>query len=225
MIEPYYEQDGITIYNADCREILPYIQTDVLVTDPPYGVDLGDVVNGQARAKQQQPYSQFSDTPKYLQDVCVPAIRDALTRVKRGALFCGNRNLWLYPQADEVGCWYVPAATSRGKWGFICANLILYYGKSPRAGIGDFANSFSLQPPISKSAHPCPKPYSVMRWLVNKSATAGDVVFDPFMGSGTTLQAAKDLGLRAVGVEIEERYCELAVKRLSQSILNFEEVA
>ena len=73
--------------------------------------------------------------------------------------------------------------------------------------------------PQPEMEHPTPKPEQVMRWLVTQSTEIGDLVLDPFMGSGTTLVAAKNLGRRAIGIEIEERYCEIAAKRLSQGIL------
>ncbi len=67
--------------------------------------------------------------------------------------------------------------------------------------------------------HPCPKPMPWLTWLVGLTSRPGETVIDPFMGSGTTLRAAKDLGRKAIGIEIEERYCEIAVKRLSQETL------
>jgi site-specific DNA-methyltransferase (adenine-specific) len=70
--------------------------------------------------------------------------------------------------------------------------------------------------------HPSPKPYDAMRWLVSR--LPGEVVLDPFMGSGTTLRAAKDLGRKAIGIEIEERYCEIAAQRMSQSVMAFDAV-
>jgi site-specific DNA-methyltransferase (adenine-specific) len=70
--------------------------------------------------------------------------------------------------------------------------------------------------------HPCPKPLALMRELVSLFSDPGEMILDPFMGSGTTLRAAKDLGRRAVGIEIEERYCEIAAKRLSQEVFDME---
>lgn len=224
-MKPYYEHAGITLYHGDCREVLPSLDADALVTDPPYGVMLGDVNNGQAREKNQQPYSMFADTPEYLQMVCIPAVKAALSVTQRAAVFCGNRNLWLYPPADELGCWYVPASTSRGKWGFNCANPILYYGQSPRAGVGDGPSSFSMQATSIGLPHPCAKPLPVMKWLVNKASREGETVLDPFCGIGTTLLAAKDLGRRAIGIEIEERYCEICARRLAQEVLPLEVAA
>ena len=222
MPKPYYQDESVTIYHGNSAELIQVLTADVLITDPPYGVMLGDTVNGQSRAKNQATYTQFADSPEYLRDVCIPIIKGAIARTSRAALFCGNRNLWLYPPADEVGCWYVPAATSRGKWGFNTSNIILYYGSSPRAGIGDFANSFSLQATSEKTIHPCAKPLKVMAWLVNKATKQGEIVIDPFCGTGGTLRAAKDLGHKVIGIDIEERYCEIAARRMAQEVLPLE---
>ncbi len=223
MLKPYYDHGGITIYHADCREIIEGINFDAIITDPPYGVFLGEVGTGQEILKKQTGYSLFQDSVDYLRGVCIPALTDALRKSKRGAVFCGNRNLWLYPPAEEVGCWFVPAATSRGKWGFNCANLILYYGKDPMAGLGSTANSKMLQISSDNVDHPCPKPMKIVSWLVSKASAIQDIILDPFMGSGTTLRAAKDLGRKAIGIEIEEKYCEIAAKRLQQEVFNFGE--
>jgi site-specific DNA-methyltransferase (adenine-specific) len=72
-----------------------------------------------------------------------------------------------------------------------------------------------------KNGHPCPKPIGQWKWLVNRATVVGDSILDPFMGSGTTLRAAKDLGRKAIGIEIEERYCEIAANRLRQEVLLF----
>ena len=70
--------------------------------------------------------------------------------------------------------------------------------------------------------HPTPKPELLMADLVMQFTDAGDTILDPFMGSGTTLVAAKRLGRKAIGIELEEKYCEIAAKRLSQGALNLE---
>jgi site-specific DNA-methyltransferase (adenine-specific) len=224
-MKPYYEHAGITIYHGDSCEVLTCLgPVDATVTDPPYGVMLGEVRNGQAREKNQQSYTMFSDSPEYLEAKVIPAFRLALGLSKRAACTPGNRNVWSYPAADDIGVWYNPAGTGINKWGFILAQVILYYGKDPRAGINQTASSaWALTEYVRDIDHPCPKPEPFMRWLVAKVTLDSDLVLDPFMGSGTTLVAAKNLGRRAIGIEIEEKYCEIAAKRLSQEVFDFGE--
>jgi DNA modification methylase len=225
-LKPYYEESGIVIYHADCREVLPMLpRVDAIVTDPPYGVNLGEADTGQERERERQPYSMFADTPEYLNEVVIPGFQAALAISRRAAITPGNRNAFLYPKPDDIGVWYHPAGSGRGKWGFVLAHVILYYGPDPRGGQTATASSCSWRDNLSvadyRKVHPCPKPPKFVRWLVAKSSLEGETVLDPFMGTGTTLQAAKDMGRKAIGIDIEERYCELAAKRLSQEVFDF----
>jgi len=105
---------------------------------------------------------------------------------------------------------------------------ILYYGKDPflQDGKGGRPNSLrDEQPNREVIDHPCPKPIKWMRWAVSRASREGETILDPFMGSGTTLRAAKDLGRKAIGIELSERYCEIAVRRLQQSVLPLGEAA
>jgi len=205
---------------------LPKLEpVDLVLTDPPYGVGLGEVENGQAREKGQMAYTKFSDTPEYIRNVVIPAFVIARNIAKRSIVTPGNRNAWQYPSPDDVGVWYNPAGNGRGKWGFILAHLILYYGVDPRAGKTAMASSTwgksDSVSGIKNISHPCPKPLLFTTWLADKGSLCGETILDPFMGSGTTLRAAKDLGRKAIGIEIEEKYCEIAVKRLQQEVFNF----
>jgi site-specific DNA-methyltransferase (adenine-specific) len=135
--------------------------------------------------------------------------------------------MWMYPKPDDVGIWYNPASTNRGRWGFSYANaFIFYYGKDPyNIGKGMIPNSCAgLCDSVDNIDHPCPKPLLFTSWLVKRASKDGETILDPFMGSGTTLVAAKNLGRKAIGIEIEEKYCEIAAKRLSQSVFDFGEV-
>ena len=132
----------------------------------------------------------------------------------------GNCNLFRYPQPDDIGCFYTPSSQGWGRWGHITFNPILYYGKDPRSGKGQSATGCQLTEKPPRLDHPCPKPLKAWSWLLNKGSLPDELVLDPFMGSGTTLVAAKALGRRAIGVEIEEAYCELAVRRLAQEVLD-----
>jgi len=200
---PYYSRDGITIYHGDCRDILPLLgPVDLVLTDPPYGIRKAD---------------WDGDFPTWW-------LEDAARLAPAMGLMPGIWNLLSCPR--EVGRlkyrWtlaaYLANGMTRGLIGFGNWIPCLVYtadGTSAYQQDGDcrrFAVGTEAMP-----EHPCPKPYNVMRWLVSR--LPGDLILDPFMGSGTTLRAAKDLGRRAIGIEIEEKYCEIAVRRLSQEVL------
>jgi DNA modification methylase len=210
------------LYLGDCRDILPFIQpVDVTITDPPYGVLLGETKHGDAIRKGQIPYETFSDTPEYVQDVVVPAIKMCLDISKRALITPGSRNMWAYPKPDDWGVWYNPAGTSHGKWGFVIANPILYYGRDPRIGRGATPSSVPFLTGglkgIKNLLHPCPKPLKFMNWAVNKASLENEIILDPFMGVGTTGVACITLKRRFIGIEIEEKYFDFACKRMEMS--------
>lgn len=219
MIQPYYDDGQIVIYHGDARDVIDGLDFDVLVTDPPYGVEF----NGKATkwTKARGGYASHDDTPEYISDVVIPLINGVLARGKAAVVTPGIRNMFRYPEPHSVGTIFYPSGAGSGPWGFICSQPIFYYGADPylAAGLGSRPDSFSSTEAAEPNGHPCPKPIKTMRWLVMKASLDGQTVLDPFMGSGTTLRAAKDLGRRAVGIEINEEYCEIAVKRLAQGVL------
>jgi len=219
-MKPYYDHAGIQIFHGDCREVLPQLDADCVVSDPPYGV--ADCTGGDIREFGKADYiSRFDDTEEYRSKVIVPAIELCIQKCERVVITPGIFGLRDYPPADDIGCFWTPAAQTHGRWGFRTFNPILYYGRSPRAGLGDSASGMQLTESAEKNGHPCPKPIGAWKWLVAKASLEGETILDPFMGSGTTLRAAKDLGRRAIGIEIEEKYCEIAAKRLSQEVFEF----
>jgi site-specific DNA-methyltransferase (adenine-specific) len=211
-MKPYYDHSGVTIYHGDCREILADVKADVLVTDPPYGV--GFHGKGTKHTKQSGGYLRADDAA-----IGPEVVRVALTMVVRGLVFPGSRILFDYPRPDDLGGAYCPSGAGRGRWGFTCFNPVLFYGTRPnRPGmLPTTFRSFDLADDVD---HPCPKPMAWMRWAVELSSLPEETTLDPFCGSGTTLRAAKDLGRRAIGIEIEERYCEIAAKRCAQEVLD-----
>jgi DNA modification methylase len=217
-LKPYYEQDGITIYHGDCREILPmlvYPAIDAVVTDPPWG--LGELSGTTSKIRNRNNYASHDDTEEYVRSAVVPIIREALMLAGgRGLIACGVPCMFFYDRPRAVGGFYQPAAVGMSPWGFAGFNPVLFYGKDPRDGRGQNSVMTKLTQRASSDEHPCAKPIDAMMWMVNKATTNGQSILDPFMGSGTTLVAAKQLGRKAVGIEIEEKYCEIAVKRLSQ---------
>jgi site-specific DNA-methyltransferase (adenine-specific) len=220
-VKPYYEHGGITIYHADCREILPQILADVVVTDPPYGVAFKGK-NTKHTLRSQDGYSLIDDTPEYVAEVVVPIIAGLIAAVGRAVVTPGIRNMFKYPAPDAVGTIFYPSGAGLGRWGFTCSQPIFYYGKDPylAKGMGSRPDSFSTTEAAPRNGHPCPKPLAAMKWLVAKGSLEGETVLDPFAGSGTTLLAAKELGRKAIGIELEERYCEIAATRLSQYMLD-----
>jgi len=229
MIAPYYSDEQVTIYHGDCREILPTLGTfDVAITDPPYGIDLVTKTsdyrhsryfdNGQS-LKASTLYSDQPDAVRHLLSEVIPTV---LAKSDRAVIFPGPTMLWHYPHPRAIGCVYSSSGPGRCAWGFQCMHPILYYGRDPYLvdGNGGRPNSFSdIQPNREPIDHPCPKPLHWMHWAVARATRPGELVIDPFAGSGTTLRAAKNQGRRAIGIEIEERYCEIAAERMGQEVL------
>jgi site-specific DNA-methyltransferase (adenine-specific) len=215
-VRPYYEHAGITIYHADCREVLPTLQVDLVLTDLPYGVGLD----------YGSPH--FDDTARYLDWLVADSLPMMLASAPVVALTCGIANVWRYPPARWMLCWYMAnACASTGHWGFNQWQPVLVYGTDPylRRGLGRRPDVVITAAPNNRAdkgyGHPCPKPIEAwQKILVRLSPSEADLILDPFMGSGSTLVAAKYSGRRAIGVEIEERYCEIAVRRLAQEVLD-----
>lgn len=216
-MKPYYEEPGITIYHGDCRDILPDLMADALVTDPPYGIELG---TGSLTGLNKQHYLTYEDSYENFVTLIVPRLTLALTKVKRGAIFTGP-HIHEQQKPDAIGGIYNPAANGRHKWGFKSFLPVLFYGTaaSLEYGRGSMHTALYSTEVAEKNGHPVNKPIKWMTWLINLSSIEKETVLDPFMGSGTTLRAAKDLGRHAIGIEIEEKYCEIAVKRLAQEVL------
>jgi site-specific DNA-methyltransferase (adenine-specific) len=223
-LKPYFEMDSIVIYHGDCQQILPQLNSesfDLALTDPPYlvsysgrwGSDWG-IIEG--------------DTD---QNWVSPVYRDLWRTLKPDSL-CITFYGW--PSADVFfSAWYVTGfrpvsvlVLVKGNWGlgyYTRAQheqaylLAKGHPKKPEAAISDVF----LCEPIPQQLHPNQKPLSAISRLISTFSSHDGTIIDPFCGSGTTLVAARNLGRTAVGIEIEERYCEIAALRLSQQRLDF----
>lgn len=213
---PYYDEDGITIYHGDCLEIGDWLAGDVLVTDPPYGIAYRS--------------GQYGVLDRSIEGDTDTSVRDrSLTMwgARPGVVF----GTWRRPRPD--GTRMVLIWDSKGALGM--GDLTLPW-KPAHQEVYVLGSGFSgprtsdvlTFAPVQSTAangrqHPHQKPVDLMRALIAKCPPG--VIVDPFMGSGTTLRAAKDLGRHAIGVELKERYCEIAVKRLAQGVLDFGEAS
>ena len=223
---PYYEDNSVIIYHALAEEVIDGILNDlsggicVLVTDPPYGIQGGRGGDAKDRRKADYQTDKWEDSPSYVADTIVPIVSKCLSVCVRAAVTPGNRNIFKYPNPADIGCFWTPAALSHGPWGFVTFNPILYYGSDHRAGHGAWPSGRQMTERPQTNKHPCAKPLEAWQWLVAKMVSSdNDVVLDPFVGSGTTLRAAKNLGVKSIGIDIDERYCEVAVKSIRQHVL------
>ena len=213
-MKPYYEQDGITIYHGDCREILPTLDTgaiDLVLTDPPYGIGVTGMTLGNGLRTIYRGESNWDSEPANVQP---------LLDLKKPTVIWGGNYFGLPPSR----CWFVwdkgTGANDFADCELAWTNRDAVVKKYFRSWVGSNAKERNE----SDRSHPTQKPVELMRWCID-FYPAAQTVLDPFMGSGTTLRAAKDLGRKAIGIEIEERYCEIAVKRLQQAVLPMGEVA
>ena len=216
---------------GDCREVLPTLaRVDAVVTDPPYGVGLQGkrAHGGRGHGRYQQGddrvrpgHYSHADSPEYVATVVIGVIEQCRNLAPSVVVTPGTRNLWLYPPADDVGCFYSASGTGRGHWGFTCMQPILFYGKDPylRLGLGARSNSCGKFDPTDANTidHPCAKPLAMMCWLVNRASLEGMTVLDPFMGAGTTGVACTQLGRAFIGIEIEPRYFDIACRRIEEA--------
>lgn len=208
-LKPYYDEDGIQIWHGECETVLPLLdKADMVLTDPPY--NFGFDYDG---------YSDDLDPADYL-DWCRRWFTECARIAPRVVIFPGHGNLpswWEIRKPSGVGCWYKPGnPAGAGVFQFCEWEPFLLYGKG-MGGSDVVRATISRQP--DTGGHPCPKPLGLMKQLLLK-AKASSVV-DPFMGSGSTLVAAKSLGVEAIGIEQSAHYCDIAIDRLRQGVLDF----
>lgn len=214
--KPYFRNESGVLYCADCLDILPQMPdkcVDLVLTDFPYGVEGGH--GGQLKDYRKADYAgKWEDTPGYIKTVCSPVAVESLRIANTVAFTPGTRCLCSYPQPDEVGCFFSPASSRIGLFGFQSCHPIFYYGHYKNRGKGALCTGISISEAAEKNGHPCPKPIKAWMWLLERCSEKNDIVCDPMLGSGTTAVAAQKLGRQWIGVEISEEYCEIAAKRI-----------
>jgi len=229
-MKPYYEHAGITIYHGDCREIAPVCgYSAACITDPPYGVG---VRYGKLYDDRRSDYWDWMRENVRLMRgwSAVVAFTHRVTALrelagwdwvgvwhKPGSFGARIGNSPLLPHWEPIFLYGIHALGTKGEVLSDVISINPEHANADRNGMG--REKWSSD---GNDRHPCPKPTALMGTLICGLTREGETVLDPFMGSGTTLRAAKDLGRRAIGIEIEERYCEIAAKRLAQEVLPLE---
>jgi DNA modification methylase len=220
----YYSDESVTLHHGDCREVLPAlnVQVDSLITDPPYGLNIGygRTMYGTRRIEGD------GDTDLLLGTF--GAVAHLMTADAWTVTFCG------YTQIGDV---LVAAETA----GYKVKTVVVWDKAMPSLGMGirnqhelvvlakrgrpvetfTGGNVWRILRERGTPDHPHMKPQALMTRLIDYYSPEYGMVLDPFAGSGSTLVAAKQLGRKAIGIEIDERYCELIAARLSQGVLDF----
>ena len=209
---PYYDRDGITIWHARCEDILPSIDpatVDLLLTDPPYGIDYQP---GRGKRLALEWDAVEGDS--------VPFDPRHLLAFRRAVLWGANnytdhlpRGGWLWWDKRILNG--TKGSNSDGELAW--TNLITGVRGFRHLWVGGYrASEYGFH------VHPTQKPAALMRWIVDRWTKPGDLVLDPYMGSGPVAQACHELGRRYVGIELVEDYCRVAVSRLAQQTLDLE---
>ena len=220
---PYYADEWVRLYQGDCRDIVPALteEIDLVLTDPPYGI--GWDTDGRSRGGRYFPPIIGDDAP------FDPAW--LLSRFPRLVLFGANHYADRLPASPSWVVWdkrVGMASNDQADCELAWTNLggpARMFRQLWNGGGGRRKDNPTARRGEPVSFHPTQKPLGLMRWLIERHSRPGDLILDPYAGSGTTLRAAKDLGRRAIGIEIEPLYCETAARRLAQEVLPFEEEA
>ena len=206
-MKPYYDHNGITIYHGDCLEIMPHLEpVDLVLTDPPYGIERFNKGFGYTRFKGHGVEKAGISWNQKPSDETFKLLKSK----GKYLVIWGANNFSLFPN-EYFLVWDKEQTVDN------FASAELAFTNICPAKVFRYSIHKHNKRIIS---HPTEKPVSLMKWCIKLCKTSG-AVLDPFMGSGTTLVAAKELGRKAIGIEIEEKYCEIAVRRLAQEVLPF----
>lgn len=212
-MKPYYEHEGITIYHGDCMDIWHEVPREVeaIITDPPYGMNLNtdfSTMKGATGIGKKWEKKIHGDEKPFDPSFWLHYKKIIMFGYNHFAdkLPVGTILFWLKRDPGEIPFMSDgELAWMKGGCGVYCKRVTNKHGEATHEYI-----------------HPTLKPLPIMKWCIQKlNLEKWETILDPYMGSGTTLVAAKELGYKAIGIEIEEKYCEIAAKRLSQEVFKF----
>lgn len=243
-MKPYYQDADVTLYHADCREVLPTIpdvSVDLVLTDPPY--------ESEAHVLQRRINGKTDPLASYGRKVRIEPLPfgpiDEDLRLFVAEQFARVSTRWVlsFCQIESAPTWRAAYEAHKLSYKRTCIwvkpdGMPQYSGDRPGMGYEAFVAMHAVgrsrwagggrhgvfienkgSDIVAKHLHPTQKPLTLLKDLVSLFSDDGGVVLDSFVGSGTTLVAAKELGRKAIGIELEEKYCEIAAKRLSQGVL------
>ena len=237
---PYYQDDWVTIYHGRCEEVLPLIpEVDITFSSPPYNTIAPQSASGmmkETNRKQLNGYlTHADDMPEgNYKDWIVGVFSDCMKKSK-GLVWINHKTryrdkvglhpLYLFPWPfySEI-VWDRGVSVTLNARKFAPSHEYLYGFGTPHWWDNSLNTKMSvwrINPERNQPDHPCPFPMEIVLPCISASCPKDGVVLDPFMGSGTTLRGAKELGRKAIGIEIEEKYCEIAANRMSQEVLSF----
>jgi DNA modification methylase len=226
---PYYEEAGIVIYHGDCRDVLSgdvalragRATYDLLLTDPPYGIKAAKTGRvGSGKRTKCNGFAVLDATDfgvtTWDEETADEGVAIARSLCRWQIIFGGN-----YYALPASSCWLV-WDKDNGATDFADCELAWTNLRRAVRKLTYRWNGMLQAPGVPRTfrEHPTQKPEAVIRWALMQAPTDAETVLDPFMGSGTTLVAAKRLGRKAIGIELEEKYCEIAAKRLAQGALD-----
>ena len=213
-MKPYFQTDLVTLYLGDCLEVTEWLSADVLVTDPPYGINWKGITTGVNKGYETYKDGISGDKDAGIRDAALalwgkkPSVVFGSWKVAR-PLHTKHRLIW-HKKGQAPGPLNAPFMTQDEEiyiWGegFVSTS-------PPMRSV--ITTNEHRATEVKKIGHPTPKPIGLMETLINRCPEG--LIADPFSGSGSTLIAARNLGRKAIGIELDESYCELIANRLSQ---------
>jgi len=231
MIEPYYQEKDITIYNADCKDVISQLdEVDCVITDPPFSKH----THKNCRTNKD---AAINYTSIDFDSITIDQINNIFNSISvkcKGWIISFME--WRYivdieknPFTDfefmRFGVWLKtnPMPQISGDRPAHGWDGIIYLRNAKTKpywnGKGKHGNFYYST--VADGLHPTAKPLPIIRSIVENFTKKGDTILDPFMGSGTTLRACKDLGRKGIGIELDKKYVDIAIHRLKQEVFNF----
>lgn len=212
-VKSHFVMCGDSTDKASVIELLNGTSPRVCLTDPPYGL-------GEKKKSGKNDYSQYEDTEANLKELAEKWLPIAKEVCQTVVFSPGINNVYLYPKADWVMCWFYGGGQLKSSWGFNCWQPFLCYGKDPSFSAQKGARPDAVDMNVPANAqdvdHPCPKPVKLMAWFLDRLVFDNTPVYEPFCGGGTTIIACEQTDRTCYGMELDEKYVDVIRKRYAK---------